>query len=785
MNQTDWDSVKSLFPRAMALPSDKRAAFVDRQCCDSSVVRAELEAMIAAADSDPDFLDEPAGVEEPPAEALDSLPPGTRLDAWEVRRHLGRGGMGDVYVAARADGTFTMEAALKVLKRGLDTDAILRRSLRERRILARLSHPNIARLLDAGATPDGRPFLVVELVDGVPITTWCSAHKSDVQQILGLMKTVCEAVAEAHRKLIVHRDLKPSNVLVDTAGRVKLLDFGIAKLLVDDDEFEAVNTVVAGPALTPAYAAPEQVRGAPVTPAADVYALGVMLYELLTGVLPHCRDATAMVLLRAGHADAPIPRPSLALLDPVEGSPLSPSDRKKRSRAISGDLDTVVLRALAAEPERRYGSAQELQEDLTAWLANRPVRAVPDSRRYRAARFLRRHRTSVAASTAAILALGVGLAATVWQGREVRAQREDVIATEARMAAMREYLQHMFRETGIEQSHGESVSARKVIEKAAARIRQEFGNDPDAARQILLEVGEMSFQMDDAASAEATFRQLLDIPGGGANLAESTAWAKERLASLLLSRPDNREEARRLLTEAQAIYASDLRRFGEALDNSRLTQAALERESGQNDVAVQILEKLYEKISGEPGVHPDREAVAVTELANAYFRSGRVADAARGYEKALVAFNALGQGESTNALSTLDNLCEAQRRSHQLEDAEACARRSISLRRSLYGPSAASVAALFALGDVLLDRNQPEQALVPLQEALELATRFVPEDTGLRDRIQQSMSRAHATMPRPTGADRRIDGSPGSDPGRKPSTPDAGRRPAQRHEEST
>lgn len=756
MNQADWAAVKLLFPQVQALVAAERADFLARHCADSPAVRAEIEALLEASEEDPAFLENPVNVTRPGGGSHDvpaeTLPAGTRLGAWEIREPIGRGGMGDVYRAARADGAFAMDAALKVLKRGLDTDAILRRSLRERRILARLSHPNIARLLDAGATANGRPFLVMELVRGVPITDFCEREAATVPRIVTLMRTACEAVAHAHRQLIVHRDLKPSNVLVDDAGDVKLLDFGIAKLLVDDEP-EASQTVISDLPMTPSHAAPEQLFGAPVTTATDVYALGVMLYRLLAGAMPHRRDAMTLAWLRTAPDSERIPPPSEAAM--AQGGAIPAEQRASRARQLRGDLDLVILKALAPEPERRYGSAQELADDLGRWLAQFPVRARPDSAGYRASRFVRRHRAGVMAAAAAAIALCVGLAAALWQAREARAQRDEARASEARTKAMQDYLMHMFRVADDEKHEGESVSARTVLEKAAGRVREEFRDDPEAARKTLLEVGELYFQIADYAGAETAFGHVLEMNDAKAD-AGDVAWAKERLAVILFRKPGGESDARRLLAEAQTLYAADPSRFRESLENSRLTQAQFERDAGRPAEAVRILEALAASVAGDAESHTDRQAVVLNELANAYATANRLPEAVRTFQRALDAFTALGQGESANAIVALENLCEVQRRARNLAPAEACARRAVGLRTRLYGHSASSVAGLLALADILIALGRSAEALTLLEEADGLAARFLPAGSGTRERLLVSYAHALTDAGRLDEADAKL-----------------------------
>jgi tRNA A-37 threonylcarbamoyl transferase component Bud32 len=417
-----WDQVQSLYLEAEGLPAAARADFLDQACGGDAALRAEVEALLTHA-SETRAATEPPEPPTVPGETENAeLPAGTRLGPWRVVRLAGRGGMGEVYEAQRADGAFELRAAVKLLKRGLDTAAIVARFNRERRILARLDHPNIAHVLDAGVAPDGRPFLVMEYVDGLPVTEWVRGRELAAAEVLRIMITVCEAVQAAHAKHIVHRDLKPSNVLVTAQGQVKLLDFGIAKALTEDEDGEATRLGGSG-AMTPAYAAPEQLLGLPATPASDVYALGCILYQLLLERLPHRRGGRSTAEIARNLERETVERPSTVLRK--ERGRMAEPLRLARLKSASQDLDLIVLKALHPETQRRYASAQALAEDLQRLLDHRPVLARPDSVAYRIGRFVRRNRLMVAAAAAVVLALSAGLAAALWQAHVAVLARND------------------------------------------------------------------------------------------------------------------------------------------------------------------------------------------------------------------------------------------------------------------------------------------------------------------------------------------------------------------------
>jgi len=388
-----WREVKDLFDRAVDRPESERAAFLDTERRRDAELAAEVARLLDAHAAAGEFLERPAidhvRATAPPAETPD------RIGPWEIERELGHGGMGTVYLASRSVDGFRQTVALKVVRRGMDTEFVLQRFRGERRILAGLDHPGIARLLDGGSTEGGAPYFVMEYIDGRHLLEEARARDLPVRERLRIFLEVCDAVAYAHRHLVVHRDIKPSNVLVTAEGVPKLLDFGLAKLVRPDGEGADGRTETALRLLTPDYASPEQVRGEPVTTATDIYSLGVVLYELLTGKRPYrVTGRSAEAIARAVCEEEPA-RPSAA------------------AAALRGDLDNVVLMALRKEPERRYASVEQFAEDIRRHLDGRPVAARKDTLAYRTGKFIGRHKTSVAVSAAAVLLLaGASVAAT-------------------------------------------------------------------------------------------------------------------------------------------------------------------------------------------------------------------------------------------------------------------------------------------------------------------------------------------------------------------------------------
>ncbi len=433
---------------------------------------------------------------------------GSRIGPFELVEPLGEGGMGEVWRAERADGSYRQAVALKLLKRGLDTRSILRRFMLERAILARLNHPCIVRLIDGGMSENGRPWFAMDHVDGAPITVWADRHQLGLRERVELLIKVCDAVAYAHGQLVIHRDLKPANILVDTDGRPRLLDFGIAKLLEDSAESDLTRTGVR--VLSPAYAAPEQIGGEPVSVATDVYALGLVLFELLVGQLPH--DRAGQSTSNDRHPARSLSR-WLAASDPTQLSARygASSDPRRLARRVHGDLDQILAMALRAEPERRYASVSAFSADLKAWLQGWPVAARPDSALYRSRRFLRRHVLGVSATAAVIVALAGGLGLAVWQAGVAREQAALATAQALRADQTRDFIVSAFNSINPTLSRdGVRVTLAEFLTTTVDRLDSALGDAPEARNDLRIELASAMQELGLLSEAGTELRKALD-----------------------------------------------------------------------------------------------------------------------------------------------------------------------------------------------------------------------------------------------------------------------------------
>jgi serine/threonine protein kinase len=419
-----WRKIEDLFHQALEQPEYNRQQWLIEACKGDSLLLGEVKSLLESEKSGPLIRDQVANAVKATAEALEQDPLPRLVGSYRLLRRIGRGGMGTVYLAERADGQFQKQVAVKMVRPGMDTEFILARFRRERQVLGRFDHPNIGRLIDGGTAPNGTPYFVMEYIDGDWITRYCESQALNCERRLRLFLRVCSAVHYAHLQFVVHRDLKPGNILVDRKGKPKLLDFGICKLLYREADGERHQTEGLGMRLlTPEYASPEQVRGEPITIASDVYSLGAVFYELMTGARPHVfPELTPQVVERV-----------VCDQDVIAPSEVVRQSNEKLAARLRGDLDTIILRAMCKEPARRYETVERFAEDIWKHLSDEPIAARPDALIYRSRKFLRRNRLGVGLGLALVIAFSAGLFSTELRNRVVsngRKLAEPLLATD-------------------------------------------------------------------------------------------------------------------------------------------------------------------------------------------------------------------------------------------------------------------------------------------------------------------------------------------------------------------
>jgi len=772
MDPAQLERIEVLFGEALEQPPDERESFL-ATATDDDALREQVRELVAGEDAARNYFD---GVHDRVVatadDALDGSHIAQRFGPYRTTKLIGRGGMGSVYEAERVDGQFEQRVALKLIRRGMETEDAVSRFIAERQILAKLSHPSIARLLDGGVTDDGRPYFVMELVDGLPLHRFCAEQRLALEARLHLFLAIADAVDYAHRNLVVHRDLKPSNVLVTAAGDAKLVDFGIAKPLQSDTSL----THTGARAMTPDYAAPEQITGDPITTATDVYGLGLILYEILTGRRPYeGRTRTSAELEHAILRDDPV-RVSAAVLEPLQRRTQAEEDLRspdtiaaelqstplRLSRMLRGDLDTICSTALRKEPERRYASARALAQDVRRHLAGEPVGARPDTFSYRVGKFVRRNRLGVAvASLVAALTLGYGV--SLAREYERTARERD------KAERVSQLLIELLVEADPTRHRGNELTAREVLDRGAARI-DTLGDQPavqaelagvmglayrnlgaaDSATSLLQRQVELLTELrgkDDPETATAT-RHLAEALRlkGDLDAAETTAraaLATHRAAALeseaaedlaVLARTlhgqgrydDAEVSVREALTLLRTAHGDRHERVAEALNDLGATLGSLGRANEATDAYREALDIQRERLGEDHPAIPG----TLNNLAGMLQAGGDLPGAEQAQRDALAAYQRIhGKDAQHPALATtLSNLGISRFAQGDAVDAESLLRRALTMRRTLLDPKHPEIAQTAStLGLVLQQQGQLDDAEPLMREALAIRETLGPE----------------------------------------------------------
>ncbi len=682
-----WDRLKQRFIEAAEMSPEGREAFVERIAREDSELAERLRSLLRAHDRTGGFLEDAVAREAASVidEAGSAAWMGRSIGPYRIVRLLGRGGMGTVLLGERVDGAFVKQVAVKVVGGPVASEDLVRRFAIERQALAQLEHENIARLLDGGATADGLPYLVMEFVVGEPIDRYCELRGLGIDERLALFLDVCAAVQHAHRNLVVHRDLKPSNILVNGDGVVKLLDFGIAKLLEPDPTAGFAPTRTEAAVLTPEYASPEQVKRLRITTSSDVYALGILLYRLLTGEHPYAFPDSSLASAERVICEEEPERPSAKL---AHRAP-------RAARRLRGDLDNIVLKALRKEPERRYASVEQLAADVRRHLDQLPVAARGDSVVYRATRFVRRHRVQVTAGALVLLSLIAGLVAALSQARRARLEAELANDQRARAEAMSSFLEGMLGSadaTAYTRGRGRGVATTiaEVLDQAAERAGTDFAGRPDAEVAIRKTLGKTYRSLGIFDKSEVQLRRALEIERGlvGENhpdYADLEGWLA---APLYFS--GRYDEAERLQRHAIGILRASLPEHGLRLAMLVNDLGLLLWSRGDPRSAEPLLDETLSLVERyAPGGHPIAGA-ALGNLGLIHDARGDLDGAIRYYREAIASLEALPGPKPLEVAINKGNIATALRIRGDYRDAEPLLRESISAFTASLGPEDAS-----------------------------------------------------------------------------------------------
>jgi serine/threonine-protein kinase len=644
-----WAAIEAAFGEVSGLDAADRAAHLAALERDDPALAAEVRSLIGA--SDPWWIDESL-VTLP--SAAEPMSPEQRIGAYQLVRPLGRGGMGEVWLAVREGEEFRQHVALKIVRSGMESADLLGRFRAERQILGSLNHPNIAHLLDVGETRDGRPYLALEFVEGLPLTDYCDEHRLSIDDRLRLFRTVCNAVRFAHQNLVVHQDLKPSNILVTSDGVPKLLDFGIAKVLAPATvalEQQSSSTAPDIRAMTPEYAAPEQIEGAPTTTASDVYALGVILFQLLAGRRPY-KDAggdRAALLEAVRTRPVPLASEAVALGDRAGVPDKLTAARRTTPKALrarlTGDLDAIVQRALAPSVGDRYSSAEQLAADVERSLSRYPVSARPRTGSYVAGRFVRRHGIGVALSVLAFASFTAFVVTVIRQSAAIRERSAQVERESRRAVAVSSFLQDLFRGADPGEAKGATITARELLDRGAAKVERELAGQPAAKADLMTVMSE-------------SYQNLGLYPPAEQLAARAVATLRGRKA------PGDSALAAALIAHGMALHYIDRTREARVEYDSAL---AIRRRLGDTTSAV-----VAQTFAIEGSTFQDE---------------GADSTARRLYDRAIDMERKRGDAATDTVLAfALNNLGVLLRRSGDLNGAEAADREALSIRQATLGP---------------------------------------------------------------------------------------------------
>lgn len=744
-----WQKAKEIFQTAMNLPSAERQAFIENATNDDRI-KAEVKTLLEAHEEAGDFINESAFsvadfVDKSPKKSL----VGKEIGAYKILKEIGHGGMGAVYLAERADTEFTKQVAVKLIKRGLDSDEIIKRFRNERQILANLEHPNIARLLDGGTTEDGSPFLVMEFIEGEPLTRFCDEKDLTLNERLELFIQICSAVQYAHRNLIVHRDLKPSNILVAEDGTPKLLDFGIAKLTTPIPDQTNGQTATNFNVMTPEYASPEQVRGETVTTATDVYSLGIVLYEILTGNRPFSFENKSLESILHTICESEPQKPSSVFSTKSKvQSPKSkyknPQSAIRNPQLLKGDLDNIVLMAMRKEPERRYSSVEQFAEDIRRYLDGLPIIAREDSFSYRAGKFVSRNKVGVAAVSGVAVSLIAGIFTTTRQAKIAQKQRD-------KATKINKFLQKMLSSAD-PRAVGKDAKVVEVLQIAADSIEKDFATSPEIVADLQTTIGLTFLSIGQIDSAEPHLTQALKIRKRLFGLENSeTAVSLNNFGKLQQAKGDLKQAEklfRQSLMILQSVPKSDSLEITSVLGNLGYL-LMLEAEYEESKF---VLHEKLEIVRRNSGENNSEIAQTLSNLANVYSVSGDKKTAEKMHRKALHLTQKVYGKEHPDTATAMLHLAITIMDSKP-DEAEYLIKQTLTSRRKFFGNGHTETAwAIYYFGDIFLRKGIYAKAAECANEILSWRGNSIPETHSAINSTLLMLGRCYLGLKRPTEA---------------------------------
>jgi eukaryotic-like serine/threonine-protein kinase len=708
VSSVTWARLQTLFDVALSLGPAERDEYLSRECGPDTALRQQIDSLIAASAQAGDRIDGIVGLAA--RELAPTAAPGQRVGPWELVREIGRGGMGAVFLAHRVDGEYEARAAIKLIG-GMRTPEHLRRFRAERQILAGLDHPNIARLLDGGSTDEGVPWVAMELVEGMPLDRYCDQAGLTVEQRIALFLDVCSAVAFAHQHLVVHRDIKPGNILVTADGVPKLLDFGIAKLL-DPEAADSAETRTAMRLLTPAYGSPEQLRGEPVTIAADVYALGIVLYRLLAGRMPYELEEKSLTEIER----------LVCAIDPPRASTIALTPRLQRR--LRGDLDTILMTALRKEPAARYASVDRFADDLKRHVTGLPVLARGEHWAYRARKFTRRHRAGVVVAAVLVILLTGFTGALGIQNQRLAAERDAATAARSSAEQVASFLADVFTVSDPDRARGDTVTARELLDAGAERVEEELAGQPALQAGMMVLIGRTytGLGLEDRARpmVEGALERYYALYG---DVHADVATAELELAGVLQNMGDVEAAEplyRQALATRRTLFGDEHPDVSDAYAKLGFLLETRGDFAGGEELFRIALDQDRRFFSPE---HP-RVAKALMRLGRLLRQNGRIEEAEPLLREALTILRAHHGRDHPEVASAARNLAALLRDSGAYAEADTLYQEVIDIRRRVLGESHPQLGIALNSYALLLDRmGETDRAIDAFTSSLHLVER--------------------------------------------------------------